>query len=864
MLTPEEQQRRQEALRMARQTGGPHEAVKPGPQQPPALEQITPQAASSGTPPAPVTTVATGSAASTSAAALMERDNAAARPPWNPPGAPPSGDRKNPPVAKIKGDVVDDSTPVHAGYNFVPLSRRVFLPPWAKHVSHDFPLAGALSGQIPIRITAQTPVIPGGARKKNEEGTVVEPFQLTDGTPAIPGSTLKGMIRAVIEIAGFGRMSPVNDHHFAVRDLTQGGEFYKERMTVTRDGTIRARARAGFLHFDDDTKAWKILRADQTRVPCYDYSGSDLTIPKEAALENRIVFKKFSKEIKKDDGTTKIVPAGLALKERWKSLIARVPSISKDNPNVKDIFDLLTLSFYVPGYRPEPSSSAGMPILMRLNRRAIQLLCKLRDEDVKVGMTKGILVLTGRSANRKREFIFHDWDKTEPLEIDQAVMDGFLATVSETSGQGTSNQETSSWGYWYPALKSGRIGKGKDIPGIPVFWIPDIPREDDKGVCEDDPCLTDKDVRVAALGTSQMFKLPYDFSVREMIDHTSKAHRPDPTAPDLAALIFGQVADGAGHGLKSRVSFGTAKRVTTAGDTTPSPALPLASPKASYYPCYVRQRCLDKDRPEDERRTGWLGNYNGRGVMQPPGGIYATYMKGGADGDQPRLRGWKRYPAREKTNDPNPSIKPTDASATTLNLLPEGTVFEGMLRFHNLLPAELGALVWALTWGSDPALRHGLGMGKAYGYGQVTVELLDDGAWVRRNPAHTDDEPPEAQTGKAAKTVIEKTIKDFTTLMETWAASPNGPHPDKDNAWAHSEQIVLLKRVAHPDNISPKGGHTPMILGVETGENNHFQLAKGAKGGRGNVKENLSSYALPEPQPSDGETPAEGDILREP
>ncbi len=848
MLTPEERQRRLEALRKAEGTKAPSAAAQPSPARP-------------GAQPDRVATEAAAPEEPTPAVAPMEPKTAASRPAWNPPGTPSSGDRNHPPVAGIAGDVVNDSTPVHAGYNFVPVSRKVFLPPWARHVSHDFPLAGALSGQFPIRITAHTPVIPGGPRGQNGKGTSVSPFTLPDGTYAIPGTTLKGMIRAVVEIAGFGRMSPVNDHHFAVRDLTPGGRFYKDRMTVTRDGTIRPRARAGFLYFDDDTKTWKLLRADQTRVPCFAYDGADKPIPLEAIVENRIIFKKLHKEEVNSDGTKIKKPQDPGLQKKWELMKDRVKGSLKGNKNVKDVFDTFMVLFTLPQFRPESSKGAGRKLLMRLNRSEIDLACKFDEHTRGAKMKEGIIVLTGQARNRKREFIFHDWDKAEAIDIAQPVMDRFLATVSETTGQGTADKGVSNWGYWYPALKSGRIGKGKDIPGIPVFWFPNIPREDDKGVCEGDPCLTDTDVQVAALGTSQMFKLPYDFSVREMIDHTSKDHRPDPTAPDLAALIFGQVADDAGNGLKSRVSFGTAKRVTTAGDTTPSPALPLASPKASYYPCYVRQRCLDKDRPLKERRTGWLGNDNGRGVEQPPGGIYATYMKGGADGDRPRLRGWKRYPARRTADTPNPPIQATSASATTLNLLPEGTVFEGMVRFHNLLPEELGALVWALTWGGDDAVRHGLGMGKAYGYGQVTVTLAEHGAWVRANP-DANTEPPAEITDQEALSTVLATRETFVSRMETWAASAAGPHPNTANAWAHSEQIVILKRMAHPDNAPPKGRHTPMILGVDKGQNNHFQLAKGARPGR-NVREALSSYALPETGPPQGETPAEGAILRE-
>jgi len=68
---------------------------------------------------------------------------------------------------------------------------------------------------------------------------------------------------------------------------------------------------------------------------------------------------------------------------------------------------------------------------------------------------------------------------------------------------------------------------------------------------------------------------------------------------------------------------------------------------------------------------------------------------------------------------------------TTLQALPIGTKFHTILRFHNLRPVELGALLWGLSFGKEEAwtegaaiaLRHRLGMGKPYGLGEIAVRL---------------------------------------------------------------------------------------------------------------------------------------------
>lgn len=60
---------------------------------------------------------------------------------------------------------------VKSVYNFVPAPKEneVFKPEWAKQVSHDIPFSDGESGEIEIKITAETPVfIRNGHSKDNE------------------------------------------------------------------------------------------------------------------------------------------------------------------------------------------------------------------------------------------------------------------------------------------------------------------------------------------------------------------------------------------------------------------------------------------------------------------------------------------------------------------------------------------------------------------------------------------------------------------------------------------------------------------------------------------------------------------------
>ena len=109
-------------------------------------------------------------------------------------------------------------------YNFVPLSTKVFFPGWAKdsrQLSHDAPLQNGWCGNLRIRLTAETPLLVAGT----QNGAERHPLKVMDKY-AIPGSSVRGMLRNVLEIASFGKFGrAVNDRAMSIRDLSKSSPY---------------------------------------------------------------------------------------------------------------------------------------------------------------------------------------------------------------------------------------------------------------------------------------------------------------------------------------------------------------------------------------------------------------------------------------------------------------------------------------------------------------------------------------------------------------------------------------------------------------------------------------------------------------
>ncbi len=119
-----------------------------------------------------------------------------------------------------------------APYRFIPLSRLILLPNWANEVSHDQPFKDGLCGELQLRLTTYTSLCVGGEQDKatEREPGKVHFFRTPDQRPAIPGSSLKGMLRNVLEIASFARFRQVEDQRLGVRDISESSNFYCKKM----------------------------------------------------------------------------------------------------------------------------------------------------------------------------------------------------------------------------------------------------------------------------------------------------------------------------------------------------------------------------------------------------------------------------------------------------------------------------------------------------------------------------------------------------------------------------------------------------------------------------------------------------------
>lgn len=110
---------------------------------------------------------------------------------------------------------------IKAPFNFVPVYDKVFFPDWANCISHDIPFEDGVSGTIKVKITAKTPIFVRNGHTQaeaDEKSDACKQFSNVDGKYFIPGTSIKGAVRSVLEIMSFGKMSTQETHKYAHRE----------------------------------------------------------------------------------------------------------------------------------------------------------------------------------------------------------------------------------------------------------------------------------------------------------------------------------------------------------------------------------------------------------------------------------------------------------------------------------------------------------------------------------------------------------------------------------------------------------------------------------------------------------------------
>ena len=142
----------------------------------------------------------------------------------------------------------------HAPYNFIPLPEKVVTVDTETIPCHD--IFAEKTGYIDCAMETRSPLytrcalnpeffrewsdnIRGLMQDNDARNEYAQFFHLDDAhTPVIPGSSLRGMVRTLVEIVGYGKMQWVTDEPLvfrAVGDTTSLGNYYRGHLLIQEE-----------------------------------------------------------------------------------------------------------------------------------------------------------------------------------------------------------------------------------------------------------------------------------------------------------------------------------------------------------------------------------------------------------------------------------------------------------------------------------------------------------------------------------------------------------------------------------------------------------------------------------------------------
>lgn len=333
---------------------------------------------------------------------------------------------------------------IKAPYNFVPLENNAFYPEWANHISQDFPFEDGVSGCIGYTMKAETPIFVrnGYTDRKHPDPS----FSHTeDGHYFIPGTSVKGEIRNVLEILSFGKMTQVQDARFGIRDLND--RKYREQIKGVHCGWL-------FRTEDEEGESYKVIDCGEP----YRISPKEIDDAFGTTLED------FKKKFTCDrDNTDK--EAEKALRSAYEKYTEFLGLPLTEDTNCKNQIE----STYHIRFSSEQDEYGSDIATINSN-----------------GSFSGTIIVTGQPDKRQKktapktgkekwigkyyEFVFPDSDRELP--VDKQMADDFL-TIHKNN-------------YDFEKLWQGNLHNGYKIP---VFF-------------------TLKDGNVNAIGLSGMFRIP--------------------------------------------------------------------------------------------------------------------------------------------------------------------------------------------------------------------------------------------------------------------------------------------------------------------------------------------------------------------
>lgn len=616
-------------------------------------------------------------------------------------------------------------------YRFVPLTNKIVLPEPGNDGSHSEPNEDGFCARLTVEWLAETPLLIGATEKEEHDAAnknnrrkadddIVEPFRLTEDKTsyAIPGATLRGVVRAALEIVAHGRMWQVDRHfRFGLRDFEHAA-YAPDEEDDPQPGREGGR-HYPVGHVDEVQAGWLEVRGEGKEATWFIRPCRWGHVEIERLLRSSHV---------RTTARDRLAWSRLSIVDKYEA------------------FAMTTGR----GRSREPSFARTFSVEERGQDNGRDLYAIVDG-----GSLAGRLVFSDKSPSRegKRfEYIFVDDEQGAPIELPNEVVETFVRLHSKPSR----NTPVPDGTY---KLLAPLLDRGEKIP---VFFVSTTGRQDVR-------------VTTFAFGLTRLFKVPHGRSVGDvLLGHVDGsedqpversdllldgpgAHKPEAKCDqetrtgnkplkrveaDFVENLFGYVHEPkdvyddpdrleaesetiapTAIARRGRVAFSFA-RLASGSRTKLSEAVStvMMAPRASFAPFYlVSEAGKPKDYSDPESKlAGWkryvprfpLGGRRGVVASNASNTIRALLEK--------QLDNIKLTGGREASEDVRTRLRFLEsADGKPLR-------FESEIHMHNVTAAEIGAVLWALTHGGDRTkpYRHLVGRARPFGAGQMRIHSI--------------------------------------------------------------------------------------------------------------------------------------------
>lgn len=554
-----------------------------------------------------------------------------------------------------------------APYNFIPLNEKVV--PAEEIPEFDRYHQDRHTGYIELELETKTPLYIRDTLDEREYRKTVEKekeqyinpdFFSPGGLLRIPGSSLRGMIRTMVEIMSFGKFGffekdrRYHFRSFADRSLDLREQYANRMLGGDENKGYFQKVKAGYL----------IKKGlDYFIVPAKILSNTQFfRIEERDAIKAKVIHEGMKvidyyycpiKEHKKK------YPKQATCIECGQSLI----EIYKPNPKYKVGFKNVKFKF-----EPPKRHNHSKPLCYA----KVTAIWDRNDNNAPSDVYDGALVLSNwMRGPRGKEGKHLHWvigpeDNSKELPIQREVIEDYENDKSR-------DKDTNLLRYF----------ENNSNARVPCFYIVKGDRE------------------VISFGHTGLFRLAYLNSLKDFVPTDLLSSE----RTDIAEAIFGTVVTDKNNKsvIASRVFFEDA--VLTKGELM-QPDIPkiLSNPKPTTFQHYLKQNKFTYDNRGDLKNVKGLKTYNDQTSLR---GHKLYWHKSGDN--------WI------ETNKEN--IRSHQTQYTRITPVKKDSIFIGRIRFENLSNVELGALLLAIDLPDGLAHKLGMGKPLGLGSVRITPKL---------------------------------------------------------------------------------------------------------------------------------------------